>query len=99
VAGIFPLHVLNELVSIGTLMAFSIVCLSIVVLRKTQPHLKRPFKVPLVPLLPLLGAAVCILQMVSLPWNTWLRLIGWMALGLIIYFTYGIRHSKLHKKS
>jgi APA family basic amino acid/polyamine antiporter len=97
-AGLLPLHVLNELVSIGTLMAFSIVCLSIVVLRKTQPHLKRPFKVPLVPLLPLLGAAVCILQMVSLPWSMWLRLVGWMVLGLIIYFTYGIRHSKLHKK-
>ncbi|MDR1023158.1 MAG: amino acid permease [Prevotellaceae bacterium] len=95
VAGLFPLHVLSELVCIGTLMAFAIVCLSIVVLRKTQPQLKRPFKVPLVPFIPLLGAAVCILQMVSLPWNTWLRLIGWTALGFILYFGYGIRHSKL----
>ncbi|MDR1415925.1 MAG: hypothetical protein LBJ57_00735 [Prevotellaceae bacterium] len=50
---------------------------------------------PLVPFIPLLGAAVCILQMVSLPWNTWLRLIGWTALGFILYFSYGIRHSKL----
>ncbi|MDR0565779.1 MAG: amino acid permease [Prevotellaceae bacterium] len=98
-AGLFPLHVLNELVCIGTLMAFAIVCLSILVLRKTQPALKRPFRVPLVPFIPLLGAAICIIQMVALPWNTWLRLIGWTALGLIIYFTYGIRHSKLHKKS
>jgi APA family basic amino acid/polyamine antiporter len=97
-AGLFPLHVLSELVCIGTLMAFAIVCLSIIVLRKTQPGLKRPFKVPLVPFVPLLGAAVCILQMVALPWNTWLRLIGWTVLGLILYFTYGIRHSKLHKK-
>jgi APA family basic amino acid/polyamine antiporter len=97
-AGLFPLHVLSELVCIGTLMAFAIVCLSIVVLRKTQPELKRPFRVPLVPFIPLLGAAVCILQMMALPWNTWLRLIGWTALGLILYFSYGIRNSKLHKK-
>ena len=94
-AGLFPLHVLSELVCIGTLMAFAIVCLSIIVLRKTQPSLKRPFKVPLVPFVPLLGAAICIIQMLALPWNTWLRLIGWTVLGLIIYFTYGIRHSKL----
>jgi APA family basic amino acid/polyamine antiporter len=96
-AGLFPLHVLSELVCIGTLMAFAIVCISILVLRKTQPGLKRPFRVPLVPFVPLLGAAICILQMLALPWNTWLRLIGWTALGLIIYFVYGIRHSKLHK--
>ena len=94
-AGLFPLHVLSELVSIGTLMAFSVVCLSVVILRKTQPNLKRPFKTPLVPFLPLLGAAICILQMVSLPWNTWLRLIGWTALGFIIYFGYGKRRSNL----
>jgi APA family basic amino acid/polyamine antiporter len=97
IAGLFPLHVLSELVSIGTLMAFTIVCLSVVVLRKTQPGLKRPFKAPLVPFLPLLGAALCFLQMVSLPWSTWLRLIGWTAFGFIIYFTYGIKHSRLHK--
>jgi APA family basic amino acid/polyamine antiporter len=97
-AGLFPLHSLSELVSIGTLMAFAIVCLSVIVLRKTQPALKRPFKVPLVPLVPLLGAAICIVQMMALPWSTWLRLIGWTTLGLILYFTYGIRHSKLHKK-
>ncbi|MDR0414524.1 MAG: amino acid permease [Prevotellaceae bacterium] len=95
VAGLFPLHVLSELVCIGTLMAFAIVCISIIVLRKTQPDLKRPFRVPLVPLIPLLGAAICLLQMVALPWNTWLRLIGWTALGFIIYFGYGMRHSKL----
>lgn len=96
-AGLFPLHVLTELVSIGTLMAFAIVCLSIVVLRKTHPELKRPFRVPFTPFLPLLGAAICILQMVSLPWNTWLRLILWTAAGLVIYFGYGWRHSRLHR--
>lgn len=98
IAGLFPLHVLSELVSIGTLMAFTIVCISIVILRKTQPDLKRPFKTPLVPFVPLLGAAICIIQMVSLPWSTWERMIGWTILGFIIYFTYGIKHSKLNNK-
>lgn len=97
-AGLFPLHVLSELVSIGTLMAFTIVCISILILRKTEPNLKRPFRTPLVPFVPILGAAICILQMVSLPWNTWLRLIGWTVLGAIIYFAYGLKHSKLNKK-
>ncbi|MBD8390329.1 amino acid permease [Dysgonomonas sp. BGC7] len=98
IAGLFPLHVLSELVSIGTLVAFTIVCISIVVLRKTQPNLKRPFKTPWVPFIPLLGAAICIIQMLSLPWSTWSRLIGWSILGFIIYFTYGIKHSKLNNK-
>lgn len=97
-AGLFPLHVLSELVSIGTLMAFTIVCLSIIVLRKTRPELNRPFKTPLVPFVPLLGAAICIMQMVALPWSTWARLIGWTIIGFIIYFTYGIKHSKLNNK-
>ena len=94
-AGLFPLHVLGELVSIGTLLAFAIVCICILILRKTEPDLKRPFKTPLVPLVPLLGAGICILQMVALPGATWGRLILWMAVGLIVYFTYGIRHSML----
>ena len=96
IAGLFPLHVLSELVSIGTLMAFTIVCISIVILRKTQPDLKRPFKTPLVPFIPLAGAAICIVQMLSLPWSTWERLIGWTVIGFVIYFTYGIKHSKLN---
>lgn len=98
-AGLFPLHVLSELVSIGTLMAFAIVCISILVLRKTEPDLKRPFKTPLVPLVPLLGAGICIMQMVALPWSTWLRLIIWTAVGLVIYFTYGRKHSLLNKQN
>jgi APA family basic amino acid/polyamine antiporter len=97
-AGLFPLDVLSELVSIGTLLAFTIVCILIVVLRRTQPGLQRPFRTPFVPWIPLLGAGVCLLQMVSLPWSTWLRLIGWTVVGLIIYFLYGIRHSKLNKR-
>ncbi|MDR0794901.1 MAG: amino acid permease [Tannerella sp.] len=98
IAGLFPLNILSELVSIGTLMAFAVVCLAIIVLRKTRPDIKRPFKTPLVPVLPLLGALLCFVQMAALPWATWLRLILWTSLGLIIYFTYGISHSKLNKK-
>lgn len=97
-AGLFPLEVLSELVSIGTLLAFTIVCISILILRKTQPDLKRPFKTPLVPFVPLLGAGLCILQMLSLPWSTWARLIGWTVMGFIIYFSYGIWHSRLNNK-
>ncbi len=97
-AGLFPLHVLTELVSIGTLMAFTVVCISIIILRKTQPDLKRPFKTPLVPFIPLAGAIICIVQMISLPWTTWSRLIGWTIIGFIIYFGYGLKNSKLNNK-
>ena len=99
IGGLFPINVLSELVSIGTLMAFTIVCLSVIVLRRTMPNLQRPLKTPLVPFLPILGAFVCIIQMLALPWNTWVRLIGWMILGFILYFVYGMRHSKLRKGS
>lgn len=98
-AGLFPLNVLSELVSIGTLMAFTVVCISIVVLRKTQPQLKRPFKTPFVPFIPLLGAAICLMQMIALPISTWVRLIVWSIIGLFIYFSYGIKHSKLNKNN
>lgn len=98
-AGLFPLNVLSELVSIGTLMAFTVVCISIVVLRKTQPQLKRPFKTPFVPFIPLLGAAICLMQMIALPISTWVRLIVWSIIGFIIYFGYGIKHSKLNKNN
>lgn len=98
-AGLFPLKVLSELVSIGTLMAFTIVCISILVLRKTQPDLKRPFKTPWVPFVPLLGAGICLVQMVSLPWSTWLRLIVWTLVGMLVYIFYGYKHSNLNKKN
>ena len=94
-AGMLPLNVLSELVSIGTLMAFAIVCISVMVLRKTHPHLKRPFKVPLVWLIPSLGAFFCILQMASLPWATWMRLILWMLVGIVVYFVYSRHKSHL----
>ena len=98
-AGILPINILGELVSIGTLLAFAIVCVGILVLRYKRPELKRPFKTPLVPLVPILGAGICLLQMYSLPFDTWLRLIIWMAIGIIIYFTYSIKNSKLVKNA
>jgi basic amino acid/polyamine antiporter, APA family len=98
-AGILPINILGELVSIGTLLAFAIVCISIIVLRKTRPDLNRPFRTPWVPVIPALGAAICLAQMVSLPIDTWLRLIIWFVIGLFIYFFYGIRNSKLNNHS
>ncbi|MEI7660645.1 MAG: amino acid permease [Bacteroidota bacterium] len=101
-AGILPISILGELVSIGTLLAFAIVCISIIVLRRTRPDLERPFRTPFVPLIPILGALICFIQMAALPMDTWLRLIIWMAIGFVIYFSYGIRHSvqrKLNKQA
>jgi APA family basic amino acid/polyamine antiporter len=97
-AGILPINILGELVSIGTLLAFVIVCISIIVLRKKQPELKRPFRTPWVPLVPILGAGTCLLQMFALPFDTWLRLIVWFVLGLAIYFFYSRKNSKLLKR-
>jgi len=97
-AGILPISILGELVSIGTLLAFAIVCLSVIVLRKTQPDIPRPFKTPLVPLIPILGALICFAQMAFLPFDTWIRLFAWMAIGIVIYFTYSINHSKARLK-
>ncbi|HZK92656.1 MAG TPA: amino acid permease [Prolixibacteraceae bacterium] len=94
-AGILPIDILGELVSIGTLLAFAIVCIGILFLRYKRPELKRPFRTPWVPLIPILGAAICLLQMYSLPFDTWLRLIIWMAIGMVIYFTYSVHHSVL----
>jgi basic amino acid/polyamine antiporter, APA family len=98
-AGVLPISILGELVSIGTLLAFAIVCVSIVVLRKTRPEIERPFRTPFVPLIPLLGALICLVQMAALPLDTWLRLIVWMAIGFVIYFAYSYRHSKLRNNS
>lgn len=92
-AGLFPISILGELVSIGTLLAFFIVCTAVPVLRRTRPDLPRPFKTPLVPLIPILGALTSLVQMIALPVDTWLRLIVWLAIGLLIYFTYGHKHS------
>jgi len=98
-AGFLPIGILGELVSIGTLLAFTMVCLGILVLRKTRPELPRPFKTPLVPFVPIMGAITCVLQMAFLPIDTWLRLIAWMALGLAIYYGYSKKNAeKQHQK-
>jgi APA family basic amino acid/polyamine antiporter len=96
IAGLFPIGLLGELVSIGTLLAFVIVCGGILVLRHKQPELHRPFRTPWVPVVPILGILICGYMMYGLPADTWLRLAIWMALGLAIYFLYGRRHSKLN---
>ncbi len=98
ISGLFPINILGELVSIGTLFAFVIVCFSVLVLRKSRPDAPRPFKTPLVPVVPVLGAVICFVQMAALPFDTWIRLFLWMGLGLIIYFTYSIKNSKLKKQ-
>jgi APA family basic amino acid/polyamine antiporter len=95
VAGLFPIGLLGELVSIGTLLAFVIVCAGIIVLRYKSPNLARPFRTPFVPLVPILGILICGYMMMSLPFPTWERLIVWMVIGLFIYFFYSRSHSKL----
>lgn len=95
-AGFVPVSDLGHMVSIGTLFAFTLVCIGILVLRKTQPNIERPFKTPLVPLVPILGIVVCVIMMLSLPGESWERLAIWLGLGLIIYFAYSKKHSKLN---
>jgi APA family basic amino acid/polyamine antiporter len=94
VAGLFPIGLLGELVSIGTLLAFVIVSGGILVLRYTKPDLHRPFRTPLVPVVPILSILICGYMMAGLPRDTWIRLIVWMLLGFVIYFAYGRRHSR-----
>jgi APA family basic amino acid/polyamine antiporter len=95
VAGFFPIDLLGELVSIGTLLAFVIVCAGIIVLRRSRPDIPRPFRTPFVPVVPILGILICGYMMASLPIDTWYRLIVWMVIGIVIYFSYGKSHSKV----
>jgi APA family basic amino acid/polyamine antiporter len=95
VAGFFPIALLGELVSIGTLLAFVIVCIGVMALRYSRPNIPRPFRTPLVPVVPILGILICGYMMFTLPSDTWLRLIVWMALGLVIYFAYSKSHSRV----
>jgi len=94
-AGCFPLHFMAQLVQMGTLLAFATVCTAVLVLRKTAPRAPRPFRCPLSPLVPAAGIALCSLLMLSLPAHTWRLLAAWVALGLLVYFAYGARHSTL----
>jgi len=92
-AGLTPIRVLSVLVSMGTLLAFVLVCFGVLILRRTAPDIPRPFKTPGVPLVPILGALFCLMQMVALPATTWERLVIWLALGMIVYFAYGKRNA------
>lgn len=94
-SGVLPLRILSELVNIGTLFAFVVVCAAVLVMRKIYPDAHRPFRAPLVPFVPIAGILVCLMLMLSLPADNWLRLFGWLGLGMVIYFTYGRAHSKL----
>lgn len=93
--GFFPDSWAGDLTSIGTLFAFVLVCVGVILLRKSDPNIPRPFKTPLVPLVPILGVIVCGLMIVGLPRGTQLTALAWMAIGLVIYFTYSAKHSKL----
>jgi basic amino acid/polyamine antiporter, APA family len=95
VAALVPIGDLGQLVSIGTLLAFVIVCGGVWILRVRRPDLVRPFRTPLVPLIPILGMAISLALMSGLKALTWIRLVVWLVIGMVIYFTYGIKHSKV----
>ena len=92
---LLPLRILADLVSIGTLLAFVMVCAAVLIMRRTHPDAERPFRAPMVPLIPILGIATCLLLMFSLPAENWLRLGIWLLIGFAIYFGYGRRHSRM----
>jgi basic amino acid/polyamine antiporter, APA family len=88
-----PLRILAELVNIGTLLAFVIVCAAVLIMRRTHPEVERPFRAPLGSFVPIMGILLCLMLMFSLPWENWLRLGVWLAIGLVIYIFYGHKHS------
>jgi APA family basic amino acid/polyamine antiporter len=94
-AALLPIDLVGELVSIGTLFAFAVVSLGVLALRIAQPRLDRPFRAPAIWIVAPAGAATSIFLMSGLPVDTWVRLAVWLAIGLVIYFAYGIRHSRL----
>ena len=94
-AALVPLGTIVELVNIGTLFAFVLVNLGVIILRRTRPEMPRPYRVPWSPVLPILGVAFAIYLMSDLPWETWVRFVVWLAVGLLIYAAYGYRHSRL----
>ncbi len=97
IGSLVPIGDLGEMVSIGTLMAFVIVCAGVWVMRRRRPEVRRPFRTPWVPFVPIMGIIISGLMMVSLNTATWIRLVVWLIIGMIIYFTYGIKHSKVQR--
>lgn len=98
-AGLLPVDILGQLTSMGALLAYAIVCFSILILRRTEPHLERPFKTPFVPWIPLLGVLSCLTLMLALPLVTWIQFIAWMGVGYVVYFAYGAKHSVARRRS
>jgi APA family basic amino acid/polyamine antiporter len=96
--GLLPLELLGQLVNIGTLLAFVLVSIGVMVLRKTRPDLDRPFKTPWVPFVPTMGVICCFGLMLTLPQDTWIRLVVWLLIGFTIYFGYSRRHSVLQRE-
>ena len=94
-AAVVPLTEIVKLVNIGTLFAFVLVNVGVIVLRRTRPEMPRPFKVPLSPVLPILGIAFAVFLMTDLPLSTWVRFVIWLAVGIVIYLLYGYSHSRL----
>jgi APA family basic amino acid/polyamine antiporter len=94
-AGFTPLSELAELVNIGTLFAFVVVAIGVIILRRTRPDLPRAFRTPWVPVIPILSVCASLWLMLNLPTETWLRFAGWMLLGFLVYFVYGRSHSRL----
>jgi APA family basic amino acid/polyamine antiporter len=92
-AGLLPIDALLQMTNIGTLFAFTVVCIAVLIMRRTNPEAERPFRCPFVPVVPILGVLMCLLLMFSLPWENWVRLFGWMIIGLVIYFVYSRHHS------
>ncbi|WP_020179717.1 amino acid permease [Methylopila sp. M107] len=99
IGGLFPISLLGEMVSIGTLFAFILVCGAVIYLRRSDGNAHRPFRVPGVPVIPILGILFCLALMAGLPLDTWLRLFIWMAIGVVIYFVYSRHHSVVQKRA
>jgi APA family basic amino acid/polyamine antiporter len=96
--GLLPLQLLGQLVNIGTLLAFVLVCAGVWVLRSKRPDLERPFRTPLMPFVPIMGILCCFGLMLTLPADTWVRLLVWLIIGFAVYFGYGRRHSRLQRQ-
>jgi len=95
--GLLPLRMLAELVNIGTLLAFVVVCAAVLIMRYTDPDAARPFRTPFMPFVPIFGILACVMLMFSLPIENWWRLFIWLLVGFAIYFSYGRRHSALRR--
>jgi APA family basic amino acid/polyamine antiporter len=95
-AAFVPGDIVGDMTSIGTLFAFVLVCIGIIIMRKTEPNLKREFKTPFVPVVPILGVIICSAMIYGLGWPNWVRLGIWMLIGIVVYFGYSYKHSKIH---